>query len=191
MKDLAGLSHYRSLIGGLNYLTHTRHDIMFSVSMLSSYMHSPTKQRLGAAKRVLRYVTGTVDFGIWIWSDFLDLKEAGCGCIIIIRSRVCCCNFNNLSSLMVMKNVSWCFLLAYEGVIKIFCENKATIAMTKNPTFHSRTKHISFVIILIRDYIARGDIELKFCRTGDQIADVLTKALPQAKHDQFRETWSL
>ncbi|XP_049399912.1 uncharacterized mitochondrial protein AtMg00810-like [Solanum stenotomum] len=67
--DLADPSHYRSLIGGLNYLTHTRPDIMFSVSMLSRYMHSPTKQHLGAAKRVLRYIAATVDFGIWYSKD--------------------------------------------------------------------------------------------------------------------------
>jgi len=74
-----------------------------------------------------------------------------------------------------------------EGAIKIFCDNKATIAMTKNPAFHSRTKHIDIRYHFIRDHTARGDIELKFCGTRDQIADVLTKALPQAKHDQFRQ----
>ncbi|XP_070034502.1 secreted RxLR effector protein 161-like [Nicotiana tomentosiformis] len=42
---------------------------MFSVSVLSRYIHSPTKQNLGAAKRVLRYVAGTVDFGIWYSKD--------------------------------------------------------------------------------------------------------------------------
>ena len=47
-------SLYRSLIGGLNYLTHTRPDIMFSVSVLSRFMHNLTKQHFGAAKRVLR-----------------------------------------------------------------------------------------------------------------------------------------
>lgn len=35
---------FRSLVGGLNYLTHTRPDIAYSVSVVSRYMHSPTKQ---------------------------------------------------------------------------------------------------------------------------------------------------
>ena len=34
---------FRSLVGGLNYLTHTRPDIVFSVSVVSKFMHSPTK----------------------------------------------------------------------------------------------------------------------------------------------------
>lgn len=58
-------SFYRSLIGGLNYLTRTRPDVMFSMSMLSRYMHNPTKQYLGADKRVRRYIAGTIEFGIW------------------------------------------------------------------------------------------------------------------------------
>jgi len=47
-------SLYESLIGGLNYLTHTCPDITFSVSVLSSFMHNPTKLHFGAAKRMLR-----------------------------------------------------------------------------------------------------------------------------------------
>uniref|UniRef100_A0A3Q7I494 Reverse transcriptase Ty1/copia-type domain-containing protein n=1 Tax=Solanum lycopersicum TaxID=4081 RepID=A0A3Q7I494_SOLLC len=61
--DLADPSHYRSLIGGLNYLTHTRPDIMFSAYTWSYQQH------LGAVRRVLRYVAGTVDFGTWYSKD--------------------------------------------------------------------------------------------------------------------------
>lgn len=57
--------YFRSLIGGLNYLTHTRPDISFTVSVVSRYMHSPTKQHLGAAKRILRYVARTSRFCLW------------------------------------------------------------------------------------------------------------------------------
>ncbi|GKA26081.1 retrovirus-related pol polyprotein from transposon TNT 1-94 [Tanacetum coccineum] len=56
---------YRSLIGRLIYLTHSRPDISFSVGLLSRFMHKPSKHHLRAAKRVLRYLAGTKDFGIW------------------------------------------------------------------------------------------------------------------------------
>uniref|UniRef100_A0A803MBX5 Retroviral polymerase SH3-like domain-containing protein n=1 Tax=Chenopodium quinoa TaxID=63459 RepID=A0A803MBX5_CHEQI len=62
---MANASFFRSIVGGLNYLSHTRPAITHSVSVISRFMHSPTQQHLGAAKRVLRYVAGTVNFGIW------------------------------------------------------------------------------------------------------------------------------
>lgn len=67
---------YRSLVGGLNHLTHSRPDIAFPVSMVSRYMHNPTRQHLGAAKRILRYVAGTLKFGIW-YTRVLDFKLVG------------------------------------------------------------------------------------------------------------------
>lgn len=61
-------SYHRILIGGLNYFTHTRPDIMYSVSVLSKYMHSPTMKHLGAAKRVLCTLLELLisDFGIQV-----------------------------------------------------------------------------------------------------------------------------
>ncbi|XP_051132654.1 retrovirus-related Pol polyprotein from transposon TNT 1-94 [Andrographis paniculata] len=62
---LADATVYRSLVGRLIYLTHSRPDIAYSVGVLSRFMQKPTQHCLGAAKRVLRYLAGTKDFGIW------------------------------------------------------------------------------------------------------------------------------
>ncbi|KHN31733.1 Putative mitochondrial protein, partial [Glycine soja] len=56
--------HYRSLIGCLIYLTATRPDILFAVSILSRFMHCASEVHLQAAKRVIRYVKGILDYGI-------------------------------------------------------------------------------------------------------------------------------
>lgn len=69
---------------------------------------------------------------------------------------------------------------------EVFCDNRATIAMTKNPTFHSRTKHIDIQHHYIRDLFARKEIVLKQCSTNEQVADVLTKSLSKVKHGFFR-----
>ena len=87
---------------------------------------------------------------------------------------------------MVMKNACSCFY-RQEGEIEIFRDIKATIEMTKDPTFHNKTKHIDICNHFIHDHTIRGDIELKICDTRDQTADVFTKALSQVKHDQFRQ----
>lgn len=55
---------YKQLVGSLIYLTSTRSDLMYAVSLISRYMSQPTKLHLMTAKRVLRYVKGTISFGI-------------------------------------------------------------------------------------------------------------------------------
>jgi hypothetical protein len=55
---------YRELIGALLYLSATRPDISAAVSELSSHLEHPTNTHWQAAKRVLRYLAGTVDSGV-------------------------------------------------------------------------------------------------------------------------------
>nr|GMD66941.1 Retrovirus-related Pol polyprotein from transposon TNT 1-94 [Ipomoea batatas] len=57
-------SMYRSLIGCLMYLTATRPDIMYAVSVLSRFMNCASESHFKAGKRVLRYVKGTLSFGV-------------------------------------------------------------------------------------------------------------------------------
>ena len=52
------------MVGSLMYLTSTRPDIMFVVSLLSRYLAHPTELHMQAAKRVLRYIKGTLSYGI-------------------------------------------------------------------------------------------------------------------------------
>lgn len=56
--------YFRSLLGGSIYLTYTRTDILFSVGMISRFMHRTLKHHSGAAKKVLWNVVGTTR--IWI-----------------------------------------------------------------------------------------------------------------------------
>jgi hypothetical protein len=55
---------YRSMVGALHYLTFTRPDISFAVHQVCQYMSAPTTTHLAAAKRVLRYIRGTLHHGI-------------------------------------------------------------------------------------------------------------------------------
>jgi hypothetical protein len=68
-KDEEGITvdstFYKQIVGSFMYLTATRPDLMFIVSLISRYMERPTKSHLQAAKRVLRYVKGTTSFGIF------------------------------------------------------------------------------------------------------------------------------
>ena len=55
---------YRRRIGCLRYLMHTRPDMTFSVGILSRYMHSPRASHGNALKQVIRYLKGTVGYGL-------------------------------------------------------------------------------------------------------------------------------
>lgn len=55
---------FQRLVGRLIYLSHTRPDIAFAVSMVSQFMHSPGQEHFDAAYRILRYLKGTPGKGL-------------------------------------------------------------------------------------------------------------------------------
>ena len=56
---------YRSMIGSLLYVCSSRPDIMHATCVLSRYMQAPSQNHFVGAKRILRYLKGTQDFGVW------------------------------------------------------------------------------------------------------------------------------
>lgn len=78
-------TRYRSVVGALQYLTLTRPNISFSVNKVCQYLHAPTTTHWSAVKRILRYVSGTKNYGLKIRrsqsmmiSAFSDADWAGC-----------------------------------------------------------------------------------------------------------------
>nr|GFB86050.1 reverse transcriptase [Tanacetum cinerariifolium] len=67
---------FKSLVGSLRYLTCTRPDILFVVGLISRFMEEPTTQHLKITKRILRYIKGTVDYGMF-YSTSEDFKLVG------------------------------------------------------------------------------------------------------------------
>ena len=55
---------YRSLVGALQYLTITRPDIAHAVNSVNQFLHAPTVDHFLAIKHILRYVKGTLHFGL-------------------------------------------------------------------------------------------------------------------------------
>ena len=69
MKDEGGVkvdkTFNKQVVENLMYLTATRPNIMFIGSLISRYMENPTEIHLQVAKRVLRYLKGTIEYGIF------------------------------------------------------------------------------------------------------------------------------
>ena len=63
--------------------------------------------------------------------------------------------------------------------IVLYCDNKSAIAIAKNQVSHERSKHI------VRQ--EKDEIQLHYCQTGEQLADIFTKALPREKFCYLRE----
>ena len=62
--ESVGATMYRQMIGSLMYLTNTRPDILFAMNTLSQFFTDPRNVHLIYAKHILRYLRGTVDYGL-------------------------------------------------------------------------------------------------------------------------------
>jgi len=76
---------YRGLILSLLYLTASRLDIMFAVCMCARFQSAPKESHFNATKRILKYLQGTKDVGLWYpgnislsLTGYSDLDFAGC-----------------------------------------------------------------------------------------------------------------
>jgi len=67
---------YRQLIGSLMYLVNTRLDFCYAINTLSQFMVEPKRAHWAAAKHILRYVRGTVNFGLR-YTKGIDIELSG------------------------------------------------------------------------------------------------------------------
>jgi histone deacetylase 1/2 len=61
-------TEYRSVVGGLQYLTITRPDISYEVNRVCQYLHSPRDPHWAAVKHILRYIRHTPSYGLRLHS---------------------------------------------------------------------------------------------------------------------------
>ena len=80
--------------------------------------------------------------------------------------------------------VSWLRILFKElqiflsHVPVLWCDNASAIALSANPVFHSRTKHIEVDYHYVREKVLRHDLCVRFVSSKDNLADMFTKPLP-------------
>ena len=63
--DPVDVGQYQKLVGRLIYLSHTRPDIAFAVSVVSQHMHSPKEAHLQAVYKILRYFKSSPEKGLF------------------------------------------------------------------------------------------------------------------------------
>lgn len=73
-----------------------------------------------------------------------------------------------------------------QGPTLIYCDSSSAIKLSKNSVLHGRSKHIDVRYHFLRDLSKGGVIELVYCRSEDQVADILTKPLKSAVFVKLR-----
>lgn len=72
------------------------------------------------------------------------------------------------------------------GCILLRCDNTSAINITKNQVMHSRKKHIDIRHHFLRDHVLKGDVEVTFVYTHNQLADIFTKPLAKELFYEIR-----
>ena len=76
-------------------------------------------------------------------------------------------------------------IFSYSLPTTLHCDNQGTIHLSKDSTFHGRTKHIDIHFHFIRQMVSQAHITLLYCPTDDMIADTFTKPLACFKFKKF------
>lgn len=70
---------------------------------------------------------------------------------------------------------------------QVHCDNLSALALSKNHTFHDRTKHIDVRFHFVRDVVQEGVVTLTKIHTSHNPTDMMTKALPTQRLQYLSE----
>ena len=73
-----------------------------------------------------------------------------------------------------------------QGPTLIYCDNSSTIKLSKNPIMHGRSKHIDVRFHFLRDLSKEGIIDLIYCKSEEQITNIMTKPLKLSAFQKLR-----
>ena len=76
--------------------------------------------------------------------------------------------------------------IPFDGPLQIWCDNKSSIEMTRNPVYHDRTKHVEIDRHYIKEKVEAGIMVLTYVRSSEQIGDMMTKPLDRPTFERFR-----
>ncbi|GJU34195.1 ribonuclease H-like domain-containing protein [Tanacetum coccineum] len=186
------LERAHMLTCALQYLTFTRPNISYAVQQVCLFMHDPREPYLSALKRILRYIRGTLDYGLQLYSSstsslvaysdvdwLVALLRAGPPLVIVF--------FWATIFYLGLLSVNSCFL---DLVLKLSIEVLLTLLL-KPAGYHQRTKHIEIDIHFVRDLVSTGHVRVLHVPSRYQMADIFTKGLPTVLFDDFRSSLSV
>ncbi|RVW98210.1 Retrovirus-related Pol polyprotein from transposon RE2 [Vitis vinifera] len=175
---------YRRLVGKLNYLTITRPDISFPVSVVGQFLQSPCDSHWDVVIRILKYIKSTPGQGVLYENrGHTQSKKQD----VVVKSSVEA-KYRAMAlatcELVWLKHLLRELRFGKDEQMKLICDNQAALHIASNPIFHEKTKHIEVDCHFIREKIASGCVATSFVNSNDQLADIFTKSLrgPRIKY---------
>uniref|UniRef100_A0A6N2KJR5 Reverse transcriptase Ty1/copia-type domain-containing protein n=1 Tax=Salix viminalis TaxID=40686 RepID=A0A6N2KJR5_SALVM len=177
----ADKGRYQQLVGKLIYLSHTRPDIAYAVSVVSQFMHSPGEEHMEAVYRILRYLKSAPGRGLLFSKNevreitgYTDSDWAGDRQIE-----------DRHQATLQARNRKW-------SLDRVRRQNtrygsRAAIEIAHNPVQHDRTKHVEVDRHFIKENLDRKIIQFPFVWSEDQLADILTKARPTGGDERLND----
>lgn len=208
------------LVGSVIYLTSTWPDIVFAVGKVSRFMCAPRTSHWLAAKRILRYIRGTTNYGLEYsksddlglvgfsdsdWSGSKDDRRSTSGYRFSIESTIISWNSKKQPTISLSSTeaeykaslVATCELIWLKELLKdlkinkklpisLYCDNQSAIKIAKNLVFHARTKHIEVQYHFIIEKVLDKIVDLTYCPTEKQLANIFTKPLGKERFQYFK-----
>eukprot|EP00253_Pinus_taeda_P027481 PITA_27481 len=175
---------YRQLVGKILYLTHTRLELSFVVGLVARFMQNPHESHWKAAKRILCYVRGyvfTLGSGPITWACKKQSSISLSSAEAEYRGAV-----EASKEALWLSQILLEFGFQQQHPTTLWCDNQSAIQLCKDPIQHQRSKHIELHMHFIRKLIHDHVLEVQYCSTDDQVADIFTKALTEAKFTKLR-----
>lgn len=207
---------YRSIVGGLQYLSLTRPEVCYSVHRASQFMHNPTEENWSLVKRILRYLQATSTYGLFIskspttqlnvycdadWASSTYDRKSTSGFAIFMGRNLISWSSRKQRTVakssteaeyralgLAIQELVWVQSLlcdigfASQVTPNVWCDNIGATYLSANPVFHNRSKHLEVEFHFIRDKVQQKEIQVRYICSKDQLADILTKPLPKARH---------
>ena len=176
-------SHYTAVKRIFRYLVHTPSFGLWFPKGSSFSLTGYSDADYAGDKKDRKSTSGACQFlgrSLVCWSS----KKQNCVALSTTEaeyiSAASCC-----AQLLWMRQTLKDFGIIYDKV-PLLCDNQSAIKIAHNPVQHAKTKHIEIRHHFIREHVERGDIELLYVGTKDQLADIFTKALDVQRFLELR-----
>ncbi|GJX99352.1 ribonuclease H-like domain-containing protein [Tanacetum coccineum] len=159
------------------------------IQQICLYMHDLREPHLAALKRILRYVQGTLDFGLHLYARMVGYSDAdwvGCPSTRMSTSGWLYAEAEYQGVANVVAETAWLCNLLHElhsplsTATLVYCDSISAVYMSTNLVQHQRTKHIGIDIHSVRDMVTASQVRVLHVPYRYQYADIFTKGLPSA-----------